>query len=103
MDWYERMIEKPMRTLVKLLRENGFNTYCSCGHYPNPYVRIEWYDDNNISDLWLLLADNGYKNWVLYTTWAYDSNFTPKLIEIKFYPKSDGESDELVGEKDLME
>jgi len=31
MDWYD-IIEKPIRPLVKLLRDNGFNTVCSCGH-----------------------------------------------------------------------
>ncbi len=32
MDWYEENIEEPIRPLVHLLRENGFNTECSCGH-----------------------------------------------------------------------
>jgi len=31
MDWYEN-IEEPIREIVKLLRNNGFNTTCSCGH-----------------------------------------------------------------------
>jgi len=32
MDWYKEYIEEDIRPLVKLLRENGFNTECSCGH-----------------------------------------------------------------------
>ena len=30
--WYEEFIEEPIRDVVKLLRDNGFNTTCSCGH-----------------------------------------------------------------------
>ena len=30
-DWYDK-IEEEIRPLVKLLRNNGFNTTCSCGH-----------------------------------------------------------------------
>ena len=32
MDWYNENIEEPIRDLVKILRDNGFNTTCSCGH-----------------------------------------------------------------------
>jgi len=32
MNWYEENIEEPIRDIVKLLRDNGFNTTCSCGH-----------------------------------------------------------------------
>jgi len=31
-DWYEENIEEPIRPLVKLLRNEGFNTVASCGH-----------------------------------------------------------------------
>ena len=31
MEWYDQ-IEEPVREIVKLLRNNGFNTTCSCGH-----------------------------------------------------------------------
>jgi len=30
-EWYKN-IEDPVRDIVKLLRNNGFNTTCSCGH-----------------------------------------------------------------------
>lgn len=32
MNWYEENIEESIIPLVKLLRDNGFNTECSCGH-----------------------------------------------------------------------
>ena len=32
MSWYDECIEEPIRDTVKLLRDNGFNTICSCGH-----------------------------------------------------------------------
>ena len=31
MDWYSD-IEEPIRDIVRVLRENGVNTTCSCGH-----------------------------------------------------------------------
>jgi len=31
-DWYEHHIEEPLRDLVKILRNYGINTECSCGH-----------------------------------------------------------------------
>ena len=32
MNWLEENIEEPIRDIVKILRDNGFNTTCSCGH-----------------------------------------------------------------------
>lgn len=30
--WYDEYIEEGVRDIVKFLRENGINTYCSCHH-----------------------------------------------------------------------
>ena len=30
--WYKDNIEEPLRDIVRLLRNNGVNTECSCGH-----------------------------------------------------------------------
>ncbi len=89
-----------MRPLVKLLRDNGFNTFCSCGHYPNPYIQIEWYSDEDITRLWTLLTENNYANWVIKATWAYDPNFIGKSLEMVFYPPSGG-TEGLAKEEDL--
>ena len=31
-DWYDQFIEDPLKDLIKVLRHNGINTECSCGH-----------------------------------------------------------------------
>ena len=61
MNWYEKNIEKPVRQLVKLLRENGFNTECSCGH--KMYVQCQYTTDGEIKRLDNFLFDNGYRNY----------------------------------------
>jgi hypothetical protein len=38
-DWYDR-IEEPLRELVRLLRNEGFNTTCSCDHLQNPTYNL---------------------------------------------------------------
>ncbi|KKK61497.1 hypothetical protein LCGC14_3013760, partial [marine sediment metagenome] len=62
-DFYSK-IEKPVRELVRLLRDNGFNTVCSCGH--KKYIQMEWYAHEDIQRLYSLLWDNGYKNFELH-------------------------------------
>ena len=59
MDWYEKHIEEPIRPLVKLLRENGYNTMCSCGH--EMYVEREYYGDS-VKPLFDLLFNNEYEH-----------------------------------------
>ncbi len=61
--WFNH-IEKPIRKLVILLRNNGFNTFCSCGCKPNPYIQMECYSDDEITKLYNLLIENGYKNFI---------------------------------------
>lgn len=61
MGWYEEYIEEPIRDLVKLLRDNGFNTECSCGH--EMYVQCQYMMDGEIMRLHNLLFDNGYRNY----------------------------------------
>lgn len=43
-NWYERNIEEPIREVVKRLRDNGFNTTCSCGHemYVEGIINIDY-------------------------------------------------------------
>ena len=63
MDWYEEYIEGPIRDLVKLLRENGFNTQCSCGHEMYVECQYPMMDDGEIFRLDQLLYNNGYKDY----------------------------------------
>jgi len=51
-NWYDN-IEKPIRKIVKLLRDNGFNTTCSCGH--EMYVEGDSFPDGEIKRLHDLL------------------------------------------------
>jgi hypothetical protein len=58
--WYDN-IEPEIRPLVKLLRDNGYNTFCSCGH--EMYVDVDL--GNNLSeaeDLAVFLVENGYND-----------------------------------------
>lgn len=61
MDWYEGVIEKPVRDLVRLLRDNGFNTSCSSGHEMT--VQCEQVLDGEVQRLHNLLYNNGYRNY----------------------------------------
>ncbi len=58
MTWYEEYIEEPIRPLVMLLRDNGFNTTSSCGH--DMWVEMEFVNDGDLSILQELLRENGY-------------------------------------------
>ncbi len=63
--WYDD-IEAPIRTHVKLLRDNGFNTTCSCGH--GMWVELEL--GNNLDEgerLARFLQENGYHQFHLST------------------------------------
>lgn len=78
-NWYNQ-IEEPVRELVRLLRNNGFNTFCSCGHERS--IQIEWYSfEEEIRRLYNLLWDSGYKNFELYICWP--SSGIGKFMEIK--------------------
>jgi len=80
-EWYNQ-IEKPVRELVKLLRNSGFNTICSCGHKnPLPYVQMEWYAPEDIKRLYNLLWDNGHKDFELHLFWH--SSGVGRFMEVK--------------------
>lgn len=78
-NWYNQ-IEKPIRELVRLLRNNGFNTVCSCGH--KKYIQMEWYIGNNdINQLYNLLCENGYSNFELHLYWP--SSGVGRFMELR--------------------
>jgi hypothetical protein len=54
--WYNH-IEEPIRPLVQLLRNNGVNTRCSCGH--EMYVECEYYG-GQLDEVYELLFNNGF-------------------------------------------
>ena len=74
-NWYIDNIEEPIRNLVKLLRDNGFNTECSCGH--EMYVQCQYILDEQVQRLHQLLYTNGYRN--------YEINIHVKVTDGKYY------------------
>ena len=58
MNWYDN-IEEGIRGAVKLLRDNGFNTTCSCGH--EEYIQGDLPVDGELRRLHDLLFNNGYR------------------------------------------
>ena len=63
MDWYEQNIEANIRKEVKLLRDNGFNTECSCDH--KMYVQCQYVVDGEIQRLHEVLFNNGYRDYTI--------------------------------------
>ncbi len=86
--WYEENIEEPIRSLVKLLRDNGFNTTSSCGHAPKPYVQMDWLSDDDITKLYVLLMGSGFKNFQVVAYWSKFDDQDSRVLEVKFFTKS---------------
>lgn len=63
MTWYEEMIEPGIRSIVKLLRDNGFNTVSSCEH--KMQVDIDFLPDGEIQRMHNLLYNQGYRDYTL--------------------------------------
>jgi len=63
MGWIENNIEEQIRPEVKLLRDNGFNTECSCHH--EMYVQCQLLIDGELMRLHTLLFNNGYRNYTI--------------------------------------
>lgn len=61
-EWYE-FIEKPIQPLVKLLHNNGFKTFSSCGHDMSCYC--DYSLGGEIEKLYDLLMDNGYPHFII--------------------------------------
>ena len=58
-DWYLN-IEEPIRDIVKLLRNNGWNTTCSCGHEMT--IELDIYGMDQIETLATFLRERDYKS-----------------------------------------
>ena len=59
--WYERKIEPTVRDVVKLLRDNGINTECSCGH--EKYVQCQCVNEGFIERVDGILFVGGFRNY----------------------------------------
>ena len=82
MDKLVDILEDGIKDLVMLLREYGFNTFCSCGCKPSPYVQMECYDDSEMTKLYNLLRENGYEKFELHLYW--DSIANSRCLEVRF-------------------
>jgi len=60
-DWYEKKIEPRIREIVRLLRNNGINTECSCEH--DKYVQCQYTHEGFLKDLDFLLCNNNFRNY----------------------------------------
>jgi len=62
-DWYKENIDESVRPLVKLLRDTGFNTECSCGN--QMYIQCQYpkSDSGELTRLDNLLFNNGYRDY----------------------------------------
>lgn len=88
LDWYNKVIpeDEPyaeeIRKLLRLLRNNGFNTVSSCGH-DNILVQMETYADSDMTRLYNLLAENGYISFVIKSVWQHSKEWTARHIDLR--------------------
>lgn len=85
-NWYDEHIEEPIQDLVRLLRDNGFNTECSCGH--EMYVQCQYICEGETMRLHHLLFNNGYRNYHIKIDLRVDDGHSFSTIEITIYSQS---------------
>jgi MtN3 and saliva related transmembrane protein len=81
LDWYSTL-EPGVRDVVRLLRDNGFNTTCSCEH--GRYVEMEWYADEDVTRLYNLLVENGHHDFTLECGWQMHRTFQRRSMRVVF-------------------
>lgn len=89
--WYNKNIEQPILPLVKLLRNNGVNTTCSCGH--EMYCECEYYG-GPLENIFNLLLDHGYKNFKIETCMGINDGIRHYKSLTIWLPKSNGKISE---------
>lgn len=82
MDWYEQNIEYPIRDTIKALRNNGINTFCSCGH--EMYIECETYDaEADLNTIYNVLIELGYDTYYAQVHDNIKNGYRNRYIEIK--------------------
>lgn len=84
-NWYEAVIEEGIREEVKLLRDNGFNTECSCEH--KRYVQCSYIPNGTIWELDKLLFNNGYRDYTILVTLERIDGHLRSFIDVNFREK----------------
>lgn len=81
MDWYDN-IEPNIRDKVKLLRDNGFNTTCSCEH--EMYIEMG-YNNGEFDRLYDFLCNNELEPFTITVTCIkYKDGFPFKVMVVDF-------------------
>lgn len=89
MNWYETNIEEEIRPVVKLLRDNGYNTIASCGH--DMFCQCEFYYDVPPLRIFDLLRKAGYQRFDIRLRIEYDATTHTILSDfVIWFPKKDG-------------
>ncbi len=81
-DWYEEHIEPGVRKIVRLLRDNGINTECSCEH--EKYVQCQYPMDEDIKKVDCLLFNNGFRNYKIDIHIVREDGHARKSMNIEF-------------------
>ena len=82
MDWYDENIEEGISKAVKLLRDNGFNTECSCDH--EMYIQCQYLPDGAIHQLHNILFNNGYENYTITVIMDVIDGHSYSFLDVKF-------------------
>ena len=79
-DWYEKNIEPGVRSLVRLLRDNGINTECSCEH--EKYIQCQFNEDGFLWEVDKLLFSAGFRNYTIDAKIIREDGHLRKMMKI---------------------
>ena len=91
-DWYEENIEGGVIFPVRLLRDNGINTECSCEH--DKYIQCQYINDGHIRHIDYTLFNAGFRNYTIEIHLTREYGYLRSFVDIKFkdlgeYKKND--------------
>lgn len=83
-NWYKFNIEDPLKDIIKNLRDNGINTFCSCGH--KRYIQCETHDiATEIDTIYNVLVEMDIEEYKVNIHVEYSRTyFYHKFLEITF-------------------
>ena len=79
-DWYKDNIESEVRGVVRLLRDNGVNTECSCGH--KQYIQCQYMTDGFLMKVDHLLFTAGCRDYTIKTNIIREKGHLRTILEI---------------------
>lgn len=80
-DWYEN-IEPGVREIVRLLRDNGINTECSCEH--DKYIQCGYSHEGFMKEVDSLLFCNGFRNYTIEVEVIREDGYLRSIFNIRF-------------------